>query len=88
MKLTDDEIREAAAQKLIDDRRGSSGTETTPGAITPAILSFASDLGGLPPAYIPVVADSLGRYGWCSDGVRLKVNASGGQYSYGWTIWG
>ncbi len=88
MEMTDDEIRRASAMKLSEDRVALAGaTETTPVEINAAVESFAASLEGRPAFKIPVSDDPHGRYGWCSDGVRLKVAADGGQPVYGWTIW-
>jgi hypothetical protein len=88
MLMTDEEIRVAAAQKLADERRTlANNPETTPVEISPAIEAFSSSLGGEPLRKVPVIDDPNGRYGWCSDGVRLKVAADGGAPVYGWTIW-
>ncbi|MBB3871660.1 hypothetical protein [Brevundimonas mediterranea] len=86
--MTDDEIRVAAAEKLLEERNfGATITETTPLAMTPYVMEFAGSLGGGSPAILPVSEDPLGRYGWCNDGVRLKVAAEGGEPVYGWVIW-
>lgn len=88
MVMTDGEIEIASKQLFAQDREArQKATETTPPALTPSILAFCQALGGVPAAFIPVVSDPLGRYGWCSDGVRLKVAADGGAPVYGWTIW-
>lgn len=62
-------------------------SETTPSALTPIILAFARNHLGGDPVYIPVVDDSHGLYGWCSDGVQQKILADGGGPVFGWTIW-
>ena|SRR5881394_1030207 len=61
--------------------------ETTPASITSPINSFAQKLGQEPPRYVPVVKDSTGLYGWCSDGVLEKIKHDGGGIRFGWTIW-
>lgn len=88
MQMTDEEIRVASAEKLLEERNhGAAVTETTPKEIGPAVLEFSGTLGGDPPVIVPVTEDPLGRYGWCNDGVRLKVAAEGGEPVHGWTIW-
>lgn len=88
MKMTDDEIRADAAQRLTDERNNASKvTETTPQGITAEVERFAATLSETTPLLVPVIDDACGRYGWCSDGVRLKVEADGGEAVYGWTIW-
>lgn len=88
MQMTDEEIRVASAEKLLEERNyAASVVETTPREIGAAVLEFAETLGGDPPMMIPVKDDPLGRYGWCNDGVRLKVAAAGGEPVHGWTIW-
>ena len=88
MSMTDEEIRIASAEKLDDERRTlPNNPETTPVEITPAIRAFCDSLGGQPVRDVKVVDDPNGRYGWCNDGVRLKVAADGGAPVYGWTIW-
>lgn len=86
--MTDEDIRIAAAQKLADERRAlPDNPETTPSKITAAIRTFCETLSDTPLIDVPVIDDPHGRFGWCSDGVRLKVAADGGVPVYGWTIW-
>ena len=88
MKMTDEEIRAAAAQKLTDERiHASNVTETTPSGITAEVVRFAATLSETAPLLVPFIEDACGRYGWCNDGVRLKVEADGGEAVYGWTVW-
>ena len=86
--MTINEIRAASAQEFARVRAEAAlNAETTPPAITPAILSFARDVLGGDPTYIPVVNDAYGLYGWCSDGVQQKVEADGGEPVFGWSLW-
>ncbi|MDE1468482.1 hypothetical protein [Aurantiacibacter sp. D1-12] len=86
--MTFDEIREASKRQLASERaQAGEITETTPPAITDKIVDFAAKLGGPTPAYVPVVDDPFGLYGWCSDGVIEKVRHDGGSIVFGWTIW-
>ena len=66
----------------------SALSETTPAEITSHILDFSKELvPGQQPVYVPVIKDSLGLYGFCSDGVLARVAESSGCALYGWTIW-
>lgn len=86
--MTIHEIRSASARQFSEARAEAAQTsETTPVAITPAILDFARNVLGGEPDYIPVVADPHGLYGWCSDGVQQKILADGGRPIFGWALW-
>ncbi|PTS87387.1 MULTISPECIES: hypothetical protein [unclassified Caulobacter] len=87
MKMTDDEIRLDAARKLAADRQGlPTNPEGPPAEITPAILAFCQSLSPVMPQYLALTADPLGRYGWCNEGVRLKVATAGGEPVHGWNV--
>jgi hypothetical protein len=74
------------AQDHFEAQLGQRIEETTPPAITPAIVKFAASLGGSP-EFVPVKQDEYGLFGWCSDGVLEKVKSDGGGIRFGWTIW-
>lgn len=81
-------IRDASQRQLAAERQEAAEiVETTPRDLSPAIDAFARTLGGSDPAFIPVVPDPHGLYGWCSDGVREKIRHDGGRCLFGWTIW-
>lgn len=88
MAMTLHEIREASADQFaMEQQEAGEVSETTPPAITPAITAFAQTLDAGAAAFLPVVNEPLGLYGWCSDGVREKVKQDGGRCIFGWTIW-
>lgn len=61
--------------------------ETTPPAITRAVLDFVGALGAEAPRFVDVVPDRLGTFGSCWRGVDHKVSAVGGTRVCGWTVW-
>jgi hypothetical protein len=77
-QMSEEHFRAAATQRP---------EETTPSAITEPIKAFAATLGSEGPRYVPVAADPLGLYGWCSDGVLERMKESGGSIRFGWIIW-
>lgn len=81
------EIQKTGAELFANERQGAAGRkETTPAAINDDISRFCATLGSSP-LYIPVVNDPDGIYGFCSDGVELKIAKSGGRIVFGWCIW-
>lgn len=83
-----DEIKIASAQQFALEQRNPNGHhETTPEAISDAVVKFAGSLGSEPACFVPVVADAYGLFGWCIDGVNEKVRAMGGTPVLGWAIW-
>lgn len=86
--LSFEDMRRLSAE-LFERHSAQSIPETTPSAITPALLAFASSsLGGLPLVEVPVVPDrQYGLYCWCFDGVLQKVKHDGGGVRLGWVIW-
>jgi hypothetical protein len=81
------EMRRLAAE-LFERHRTQTIPETTPRGITPALLSFANSLGGLPIVEVPVVPDPrFGLYCFCFDGVLEKVRHDGGGIRLGWAFW-
>jgi len=82
------EMRRLSAE-LFERHRVQTIPETTPRAVTPAVLAFAaSSLGGLPIIEVPVVPDrQYGLYCFCFDGVLEKVKHDGGSILLGWVIW-
>lgn len=88
MKMTIEQIRAQSAEQFASDKRDASQvTEITPIEITEAARRFAAALGNSDPVFVPVVDDAYGLYGFCSDGVREKINSDGGSAVFGWTIW-
>jgi len=82
------EIRTMSGDMLARERAAAGGvSETTPVSLTPALEAFCQSLGGEPPVFVPVVDDTYGLFGWCSDGVAEKVKAEQGGTIFGWTIW-
>lgn len=83
-----EEIKQASKEKLDFDRRQTSEiSETTPPAITSAIIAFARGFSTGAPDFVSVAPDQFGTYGWCCDGVRAKIATDGGSEVFGWTIW-
>ena len=82
------DMRRLSAE-LFERHRTQSIPETTPSAITPAVLAFAAlSLDGLPVVEVPVVPDQqYGLYCWCFDGVMEKTKHDGGGIRLGWVIW-
>jgi hypothetical protein len=88
MPQTLEQIRRASARDFAAQKAEAPNiSETTPSAITPALVDFARSLGGEEAREIPVIDDPHGLYGWCSDGVAEKIKADGGEAAFGWTIW-
>jgi hypothetical protein len=88
MAMNINDIRAASRRELAEQRAEAHNvSETTPAETTPAVTSFAISLGGEEPRYVPVIDDTHGLYGWCSDGVTQKILADGGNPVFGWTIW-
>jgi hypothetical protein len=88
--MNSDEIRQASAEMLANHRaqgRLEPILETAPEQLTPELLAFCRDLGTEQPEFIPVVDEPLGLYGWCVNGVQLKVAESGGRPVFGWCVW-
>lgn len=86
--MTLDEIRTASAKHFgMAKADAKQVSETTPPQLTGEIERFAASLRASTPAFVAVIADKHGLYGWCSDGVRQKVAADGGSIAFGWTIW-
>lgn len=81
-----DEMKRISAEMFSAESKGTT-KETTPPTISTAIVDFAKSIGADLPRYVPVVLDEFGIYGFCSDGVALRVRESGGRILYGWTIW-
>ncbi|WP_188063482.1 hypothetical protein [Sphingobium sp. KCTC 72723] len=82
------EIKRASTEQLAMERANSKNvSETSPSQITEEILDLVESLGSTPPIFVPVIEDTHGLYGWCSDGVREKIKSDGGKPVFGWTIW-
>ena len=81
-----DKVKQASAELFAKAAAAPSGKETTPIAITPAVISLCESLSAEPPAYVPVRQDPHGIYGFCNLGVwrrsKLKAarSASGGTF--------
>lgn len=81
------EEKREASQKHFAATAAQTILETTPLEITPKIEAFVATLGGDDLAWVPVVPDKYGLFGWCSDGVQEKILNDGGSIRFGWTIW-
>jgi len=81
------ELKKTADAHFETARAANEVTETTPTALSDAVIEFAATLTTEQPIMVPVVSDRFGLYGWCSDGVSEKVKVDGGSIVFGWTIW-
>lgn len=80
--------KKAASERLYADVAASAIEESTPSDITSLIRRFADQLkDNAIPAFVPVVKDQYGLYGYCSDGVLEKIKHDGGDIAFGWCIW-
>jgi hypothetical protein len=82
-----EKVRAASSELFSRTAAGPSGKETTPTAITPAVIALCESLNTEPPAYMPVQEDRCGLYGFCNLGVLGKIKADGGTIRFGWIIW-
>ncbi len=82
-----EKVKKASAELFAKAVAAPSGTETTPTAITPAVISLCGSLSTEPPTYVPVRQDRHGIYGFCNLGVLEKIKADGGTIRFGWNIW-
>jgi len=88
MKMTIDQIKDASAREFTNAKKDAAeSTETVPAELTDRIKSFAATLGGEAPAFVPVIRDAYGLFGFCVDGVREKIAADSGSIAFGWAIW-
>jgi hypothetical protein len=62
-------------------------SETTPTTMTSNVERLAALVGASAPAFVPVVDDPYGLYGFCNTGVLEKVRNDGGGICFGWIIW-
>lgn len=82
------EIKNMSAEMFAAEKAASSeSSETTPLEVTNALVQFCAALTSSDPQYVPVVDDTHGLYGWCSDGVAEKIKFDGGTHAFGWIVW-
>ena len=82
-----EKVKQASTELFAKAAAAPSGKETTPIAITPAVISLCESLNAEPPTYVPVRQDPHGIYGFCNLGVVEKIKADGGTIRFGWNIW-
>ncbi|ESY56616.1 MULTISPECIES: hypothetical protein [unclassified Mesorhizobium] len=76
-----------SAKRFSDAAGDTDVSETTPATITPKVERLAALVGASAPAFVPVVDDPYGLYGFCNTGVLEKVRNDGGGICFGWIIW-